>query len=287
MATYQLDVSSPADLAGSLSEVSKTTILRVSNFLLNQTNVFDDGKAETTVYTGGDGTIPVPASTEVLVIQGTGENYSVTTTPNLEAIILDQDPSLTVVGDDGVFVAGSMDADQISISGSGDNLVDGGAGADTIVAGGGADTIWGGASADYLVGGTGDNQLLEGNIGYDTLVAGSGNNQTLLGGLGNDSLVAGDGDGQFLSGGYGADTLVGGAGAQTLMGGAGDDLFQVGNGNTTIIGGDGTDTAELGRFESEVASTDTSPDGALTITFTDDQTITLSGVEDIQFKPTS
>lgn len=123
---------------------------------------------------------------------------------------------------------------------------------------------------------------------------GSGGNvqghSTLLGGAGNDTLVGVQGD--VMQGGAGNDQFwlvdggVSGANS-TLEGGAGNDTFhiQTHHGNDTIFGGAGKDTVDFtGRsfFDVDKIGVDSSTN-TYTLHFSDDQTIAVSGVEDLHF----
>jgi Ca2+-binding RTX toxin-like protein len=113
---------------------------------------------------------------------------------------------------------------------------------------------------------------------------------TLIGGAGNDTLVGVQGD--VMQGGAGNDEFWlrdgGASGANsTLEGGAGADTFhiQTHHGNDTIFGGDGKDSVDFaGRSFFDVAKIDTdSSANTYTLHFSDDQTIAVSGVEELHF----
>jgi Ca2+-binding RTX toxin-like protein len=111
---------------------------------------------------------------------------------------------------------------------------------------------------------------------------------TLAGGAGNDTLVGVQGD--VMQGGAGNDqfSLTGSADASsTLQGGGGDDSFriQTHTGNDTIIGGSGSDTVSFAdRSFSDVSKIDVDADtSTYTLHFSDDQTIAVTGVEDLHF----
>jgi hypothetical protein len=96
-----------------------------------------------------------------------------------------------------------------------------------------------------------------------------------------DVMQGGAGNDQFL--------LYGGAlGANsTLEGGGGNDTFRIEShsGNSTIFGGDGKDSVDfVGRSFFDVAKIDVdSSTSTYTLHFSDDQTIAVSGVEDLHF----
>jgi Ca2+-binding RTX toxin-like protein len=122
---------------------------------------------------------------------------------------------------------------------------------------------------------------------------GSGNDteghSTLIGGAGNDTLVGVQGD--VMQGGAGKDQfwLSGGASGanSTLQGGGGNDTFHVQShqGNDTIFGGDGKDSVDFaGRSFFDVDKIDVdSGTNTYTLHFSDEQTIAVSGVEDLHF----
>jgi Ca2+-binding RTX toxin-like protein len=112
---------------------------------------------------------------------------------------------------------------------------------------------------------------------------------TLIGGAGNDTLVGVQGD--VMQGGAGNDQfwLSGGASgaSSTLQGGGGNDTFHVQShqGNDTIFGGAGKDSADfVGRSFFDVTKIDVdSNTNTYTLHFSDQQTIAVSGVEDLHF----
>ncbi|WP_439924288.1 calcium-binding protein [Nitrobacter sp. JJSN] len=112
---------------------------------------------------------------------------------------------------------------------------------------------------------------------------------TLIGGAGNDTLVGVQGD--VMQGGAGNDLFLLSGGApgvnSTLEGGAGNDTFRIAShsGNDTIFGGDGKDSADfVGRSFFDVTKIDVdSSTNTYTLHFSDEQTIAVSGVEDLHF----
>jgi Ca2+-binding RTX toxin-like protein len=112
---------------------------------------------------------------------------------------------------------------------------------------------------------------------------------TLIGGAGNDTLVGVQGD--VMQGGAGNDRFLLSGGApganSTLEGGAGNDTFRIEShsGNDTIFGGGGNDSVDfVGRSFFDVAKIDVdSSTSTYTLHFTDDQTVAVSGVEDLHF----
>jgi Ca2+-binding RTX toxin-like protein len=111
---------------------------------------------------------------------------------------------------------------------------------------------------------------------------------TLIGGAGNDTLVGVQGD--VMQGGAGNDQfLLGGSSgaSSTLQGGGGNDTFRIQShsGSDTIFGGDGRDSADfVGRSFFDVTKIDVdSSTNTYTLHFSDEQTIAVSGVEDLHF----
>jgi len=214
-----------------------------------------------------------------------------------------------------VFIAMGTGSDSVNLWDSGNDTVYGGAGSDTIGGGVGNSSLFGGDGNDGIYGGSG-NSTLDGGANDDYLQAGTGV-QSLVGGAGNDYIDAlsnaGATGNDTLSGGTGSDTMFGvqgdsfvdsssageknffwlsggtpGGPGSTLQGGAGDDEFHIESklGNDTIIGGGGNDVAGFKdrSFTSDVqqlhfdAGTST-----YTLTFHDNQQITIQGVSDLYF----
>jgi Ca2+-binding RTX toxin-like protein len=175
------------------------------------------------------------------------------------------------------------------------NILQAGAGADSLYGGGGNDTLYGGSGNSFLDAGTGTHQLLQAGSGntyiYDPGSTGAAGTDTLTGGSGNDTIVGQQGDYFSDTGAAGSHNefwVYGGSGAgSTLQGGAGDDTFHIETkiGNDTIIGGGGTDVAGFkDRSFSEVQSlTYDSGTSSYTLTFSDGQTINMSGISDLYF----
>ncbi len=141
------------------------------------------------------------------------------------------------VGDgqtDSVIVAGTNNADNIQITGSGSSLAV--AGLPALV------TISGADSFDQLtVDALGGNDTVNaaglpaGTIGL-----------TVDGGSGDDNITGSQGN-DLLIGGNGNDIIIGGRGNDTALLGAGDDTFvwNPGDGGDTVEGQDGTDTLQF------------------------------------------
>jgi Ca2+-binding RTX toxin-like protein len=276
---------------------------------LEQSGVFNDGGEDGTrgwfqsgPFAGG----PVAPTIQVLDVK---TSTTVDTTPNLKAIILDDagGKTLNVTGaDNDVFVAMGKGSDTVHLHDSGDDTVYGGGGNDLITGGHGNSSLFGGAGNDSIYGGSG-NDTLDGGDGNDYLKAGAGA-QSLAGGDGNDLIRDLTSGHSTLSGGSGNDTLVGvqgdhfdggsgndqiwlyggAAGANsTLQGGNGNDTFHVAthSGNDTIIGGNGNDTvdfADRSFFDVTKIDVDAST-STYTLHFSDNQTVAVSGVEDLHF----
>jgi len=187
-------------------------------------------------------------------------------------------------GDDTLY-GGMGTFDDVLDGGDGDDDMFGGWGNDAFYTGDGADFVKGGKGDDVVyVSGFGDN-ILAGNVGYDTLVfnnssvdvslttgtayrsdgtdslssfenviAGNGSdivqgsngaNQIFTDG-GKDVLI-GEGGYDFLSAGSGDDTVEGGDGNDDIFGADGDDELSGDNGNDTIAGGQGSDWIRGGQ----------------------------------------
>ncbi|HVX78602.1 MAG TPA: calcium-binding protein [Bradyrhizobium sp.] len=279
---------------------------------LEQSGVFQDdggggtrGWFEYGPFHGG----AVPPTVQILDVSN---STSVQTSPNLKAIILDDNSAKLNVtgGDNDVFVAAGKGSDTINLfdsgndtvyGGSGNDVIHGGHGDDSLVGGNGNDSIYGGSGNDTLDGGAGNDLLTSGAAageGSHPHVATAGNDipatqtaghSTLSGGAGNDTLVGAQGD--VLQGGAGNDQLwlrgdASGANS-TLQGGSGNDYFHIQShtGNDTIIGGSGNDTVSFAdRSFSDVTKIDVDKStSTYTFHFSDNQTVAVSGVENLHF----
>jgi Ca2+-binding RTX toxin-like protein len=278
---------------------------------LQDSGVFDSGNDGTRGWFES-GSYPGGAAPPVTQILDVSHSTTVQTTPNLKAIIMDDagGQHLKVTDAPGahndVFVAMGDGSDSVNLfdhgndtvyGGSGNDMISGGHGNSSLFGGAGNDSIYGGSGHDTLDGGTG-NDYVQAGAGAQSLVGGEGNDllkdassghSTLSGGSGNDTLIGGQGD--FLDGGDGKDVfwLNGGApGANsTLQGGSGDDTFHIQShsGNDTIIGGSGHDSVDFaGRSFSDVAKIDVDAGtSTYTLHFSDNQTVSVTGVEDLHF----
>ncbi|MGY3619290.1 calcium-binding protein [Bradyrhizobium sp. USDA 10063] len=274
---------------------------------LESSGVFHDGTTAQVQY----GPFPGGAVSPGTQILNVASSTTVETNPALKAIILNDAGGKTLNvsgGDNDVFVAMGEGSDTLNLFDSGNDTVYAGSGNDVINAGGasGNSSLYGGAGNDSIYGGTG-NDTLDGGTGQDYLQAGTGA-QSLVGGAGNDFLIDVASGRSTLSGGDGNDTLVGvqgdylqggrgndefwlnggapGANA-TLQGGSGDDTFHIQThaGNATIIGGDGYDAVEFAdRSWHDITGIDFDASTLTwTLHFTDNQTISVSGVEELRF----
>jgi Ca2+-binding RTX toxin-like protein len=276
---------------------------------LEHSGVFQDGGEDGTRGWFEYGPFPGGAVPPTVQMLDVASSTTVQTNPNLKAIILDDagGKTLNVTGaDNDVFVAMGKGSDTVHLHDSGDDTVYGGSGNDLITGGHGNSSLFGGAGNDSIYGGSG-NDTLDGGSGNDYLRAGTGA-QSLVGGDGNDLLRDFTSGHSTLSGGSGNDTLAGvqgdhfdggsgndqlwlysgAAGANsTLQGGNGNDTFHVAtqSGNDTIIGGNGNDTvdfADRSFFDVTKIDVDAST-STYTLHFSDNQTVAVSGVEDLHF----
>lgn len=183
----------------------------------------------------------------------------------------------------------------------GDDFISGGAGNDLLAGYAGKDNIHGGADNDTLYG-YADDDVLVGDRGNDVLYGGSGNDK-LYGIEDNNVLMGGAGE-DFLHSGKSSSTLIGGAdndflvarldgGADHILtGGAGNDIFKMAMATT-----DTTSTVVITDYDvsqdilvigdARISHATPLPDG-ITITqnaggdavihFSDDETVTLTGV---------
>lgn len=166
---------------------------------------------------------------------------------------------ITGAGDD--VICGGAGEDVI-YSGAGNDRITGGPGHDTIYSGSGNDRIVGGDGNDIVYAASGDDTVIGGNgrdnvqagAGADAVSGGAGNDvaygqagdDRLIGGDGNDDLWGGDGA-DIIAGGGQADRLVGGAGNDVISGAGGSDYISGGNGNDRLSGGDMQDQMMGGR----------------------------------------
>jgi Ca2+-binding RTX toxin-like protein len=277
---------------------------------LQQSGVFQDDDSRTWLESGSFPGGAVPPVVQVLDVT---TSTSVETDPALKAIIQDDAGGNTLNvtgGNNDVFVAMGNGRDSVHLLDSGNDTIVGGSGDDVISGGKGNSSLFGGAGDDILAlgsgndtlnGGSGDDSLVAGT-GVDSLIGGAGNDllsdgvlstasghNTLSGGTGNDTMLGTQGD--IFRGGSGNDVVFlydGAPGANsTLSGGSGNDTFLVNThtGNDTIFGGSGDDTVTFtDRNFSDVSKIDVdAKNDTFTLHFNDNQTIAVSGVEEVQF----
>lgn len=190
-------------------------------------------------------------------------------------------------------LAGGLGADQLNGDGGSDWLI-GGAGGDTLNGGEGGDVLVGEAGDDHLDGGAGaDVAVYTGPRSQYTITV-AGGVTTVSGPEGTDRLTNVErlhfADGVYAANGAApagvvtgtaqADVLTGGQGDDILLGGAGDDFITPGGGVDAVHGGDGVDTVVLQGNQTEYRI---SYFGDVTTIGSSWQTLTLSGVERLQF----
>jgi len=231
------------------------------------------------------------SSTEAGTITGGSDTLGFTQIENIELTQLNDTVDASAATD-GVYLNG-LDGDDSIIGGVGNDTIFGGLGGDTIAGGDGDDFIDGGDGDDFLTTGLGRDTLI-GGAGNDTLMNSDGDD-SLGGGAGDDSIIATGGN-DTLEGGSGDDTLDGGADNDSIEGGSGDDLILTGSGDDYADGGDGADTFVIsdgfgndtiiggeGGVDSDTIDLN-ALSGAVTVTFTGDETGTISnGTHTITF----
>jgi len=151
-------------------------------------------------------------------------------------------PNTVVVAGGVLVVTGGDQADQVTITQSGSQLV-----VTASFLPGGVVTFPAASitSINVAVGGANDTVVvsatvtqparIDGGAGNDTLIAGGGRSQ-LVGGDGNDTLLGGSAP-SILQGGAGNDTIMGGAGRNVIIGGTGADTILAGGGDDLLISG--------------------------------------------------
>jgi Ca2+-binding RTX toxin-like protein len=127
--------------------------------------------------------------------------------------------------------------------------------------------MFGGSGPDYM----------KSNAGDDRMIAGSGDD-TMIGGSGMDTIYAGShpASRDLIYGGSGDDTIVlGGGTAAMVYAGSGDDRILTGTtGDDTITGGA---TVHAAHTLNQLAGESYNSAGYLTITFSNDQVLTVKG----------
>ena len=190
-------------------------------------------------------------------------------------------------------LSGGLGADRLNGDGGSDWLI-GGEGGDTLNGGDGGDVLVGEAGDDHLDGGSGaDTAVFAGPRSLYTITL-AGGVTTVSGPEGTDRLTNVErlhfADGVYapngatpagaVTGTAQADALTGSQGDDILFGGAGDDVITPGGGFDTVHGGDGIDTVVLPYHSGEYRITHF---GGVTTIVSGWQTLTLSGVERLQF----
>jgi Ca2+-binding RTX toxin-like protein len=183
-----------------------------------------------------------------------------------------------------------------------------GVGSITLFGGDGSERISNSGNTPMIVFGEGNSDFITGSLGDDELnggdrgdrIGGNAGNDTINGDDGDDTLTGGTGN-DIINGGDGEDGIVGGADNDTLTGEAGADQFRydlppVGGGQDVItdfatfsddlfLGG----TAEVALDTNTNGLIDDGDDAAslvggdLTIDFGSNNTLTLLGVENLDF----
>ena len=216
------------------------------------------------------------------------------------------------VGDDTV-VAGAG-AETIDATAAYHDLVHGGSSNLLFVGGNGRVEVFGDSGSDTVLGGIGNEVVHGGTGGHNLLYAGYGQ-ATLFGGGDGDQLYAEGSKAQTLNAGSGNETLSGvfargdltvhaGGGADQIALGSGDSEVIAGTGSATISGGTGHDVFTFIQGEAGGSSlienftsldkiklvgygpdaarnalqSQTAANGAVSITLSDNTTITLLGV---------
>src|SRR5262245_45749618 len=122
-------------------------------------------------------------------------------------------------------VLGGSSANDILISGGGDDTVYGDDGNDRLEGGAGNDHIFGGTGDDIITDSGGDDDI-DGQDGNDVIQGGGGAN-ILLGGFGQDFIISGE-DASEIFGGPGNDFLFGSKANEFSFGNEGDDWIERG-----------------------------------------------------------
>ena len=184
-------------------------------------------------------------------------------------------------------------------------------GAATVFGGSGSDTVFGGSGKQLFIGGTSGNNFLQAGEGRATLFGGGDGDQLFAGGDKAQALHAASGN-ETLFGGFasGNDTFYGGSGADQIFGGSGKNTFVAGTGTATVTASPGsmnlfdfmktvgggtelvqglTDASQVHILLSGYGPNEmkhaldgqTSKDGSVTITLTDQTTVTFQNVDQL------
>ncbi len=245
---------------------------------------FDGGNNTVTALTGND-----------TVSAGNGANSILLGTGNDLVEVKGQDTVQAGAGADTVVVSDRSGLPAGANPPAGSAVVFGGSGSllfaasnshNTVVGGTGSETIFGGSGSSYLQGGSGGNNYI---MGAGTLLGGGSGDSIYATGSGNSLIQAGAGN-ETLSAALssGADTFVASAGHDTITAGTGHDLLQIVNGaaggSDLLLGFGGADSVSLSGYASGEASkalaTAQHTAGGITVTLSDNTTITFNGVSD-------
>jgi len=242
-------------------------------------------KVQVFLDTGSDNKITITDDGAKLIAAGDGPNS-----------IIDKGPGGdTLVGGAGAESLKVTHGDNELIAGSGANTLVGGTGNDTLI-GGGASLLEAGSGDATLIGGLGDPPGSDhhGHRHRHSQDPASAPSDTLRGGQGDDLLQVAHGD-NLLIAGSGHDTIFGGEGEDTIFGG-GHDTINLNYGNEFVQGGSDSDLVNIGLHGNDViyggkattVHTDQTSSsikhevdvhGVTTITFTNDQVLTVSNVK--------
>ncbi len=145
------------------------------------------------------------------------------------------------------FVAATLEADNVRLLNTGNDVVTTWFGDDFIMTGLGDDRVSVGFGEDTVLAGAG-NDTVDGGFDDDVL-SGGGGDDIVRGGFGDD-LVAGNNGNDNLDGGFGNDVLIAGRGSDRMDGGFGDDIFYITNergvaDSDVVHGGFGRDTLRI------------------------------------------
>jgi hypothetical protein len=238
----------------------------------------------------------------------TGEPLTITTATLMEAFLPDGSVVPRFTGSDTVVPAGQVadiihvgaaglgppaaaNAQPLSTTGSGNDLVIGSTGSISVTGGNGDDTLIGSSAHDVLDGG-GGNDTVRGGFGADDLRPGggfadvlsyddAGRGAALVATFTPDLAFTANPDGDAVGLGFDGlegtplgDSLTSTAGA-ILRGAEGDDLLQGGPGSDTFDGGDGNDNIQAADGLAETVDCGAGVD----ITFSVDPTDTVTNCE--------
>jgi Ca2+-binding RTX toxin-like protein len=256
-----------------------------------------NGNDSIRAFGGGNDTISTGHGHSMLQL-GSGSDFITTT---------GSDTIAAGTGSETIDAIGANDV----VYGNASNLLFLAGGASTIFGGTGSDTVWGSSSStgkDLFEGGSAGNNFLQAGNGPATLFGGGDGDQLYAGGGKAQQLHAAGGN-ETLSGVFasGNDTFYGGSGSDQIFGSNGDSTFVAGAGAATVtaspasqnlfefmktMGGGSelvtglTDPSQVhidlvgyGTNESKFAlAHQTTTDGSVTITLTDNTTVTFQNI---------